>query len=143
MKSTKYNLFSNLQNGSASSKGKRFNLQSKYHDTAILTWLWYITKICFRTVHGRNIIFFSVLRIEDMFEVHIVNSNILTSKNLFLFFEMARVKLTVWFLVPLSVLRLRAERLGFFYQDGGHVERKGSVFVAITWEWWSERVALF
>lgn len=114
MKSTKYNLFSNLQNGSASSKGKRFNLQSKYHDTAILTCLWYITKICFRTVHGRNIIFFSVLRIEDMFEVHIVNSNILTSKNLFLFFEMARVKLTVWFLVPLSVLRLRAERLGFF-----------------------------
>ena len=143
MKSTKYNFFSNLQNGSASSKGKRFNLQSKYHDTAILTCLWYITKICFRTVHGRNIIFFSVLHIEDMFEVHIVNSNILTSKNLFLFFEMARVKLTVWFLVPLSVLRLRAERLGFFYQDGGHVERKGSVFVAITWEWWSERVALF
>lgn len=85
MKSTKYNLFSNLQNGSASSKGKRFNLQSKYHDTAILTCLWYITKICFRTVHGRNIIFFSVLHIEDMFEVHIVNSNILTSKNLFFF----------------------------------------------------------
>lgn len=27
---------------------------------------------------------------------------------------MARVKLTVWFLVPLSVLRLRTERLGFF-----------------------------
>ena len=74
-----------------------------------------------------------MLHIEDMFEVHIVNSNILTSKNLFLFFEMARVKLTVWFLVPLSVLRLRAERLGFFYQDGRHIERKGSVFVAINW----------
>lgn len=59
-----------------------------------------------------------------MFEVHIVNSNILTSKNLFLFFEMARVKLTVWFLVPLSVLRLRVERLGFFHQDGGHIEGK-------------------
>ena len=46
---------------------------------------------------------------------------------------MARVKLAVWFLVPLSVLRLRAERLGFFYQDGRHIERKGSVFVAINW----------
>lgn len=71
-------------------------------------------KICFWIVYGRNIIFFFVLYIEDMFEVYIVNSNILISKNFFFFFEMVCVKFIVWFLVFFSVLRFRVECLGFF-----------------------------